>query len=54
MSELKKFDKTCKKNYYDLKNKEDIFAERLKKKYGDGVLDIESGIYIISDNLDKY
>lgn len=48
LSELKKFERNCKKSYYELKKREDIFADRLKAKYGDGVLDIESGIYIKS------
>jgi hypothetical protein len=46
MDVLKKEEKSCKKSYFELKNKENIFLERLKKKYGDGVLDIESGIYV--------
>mgnify|MGYP006243380623 CR=1 FL=1 len=46
MNALKKEEKNCKKSYFDLTNKETIFMERLKKKYGEGSLDIESGIYI--------
>jgi len=48
LSELKKFERGCKKSYYELKKREDIFADRLKSKYGDGLLDMESGIYIKS------
>ena len=54
LSELKKFRKNCKKLYNDLKNKENMFTDRLKNKYGEGMLDIESGIYISQNNLDKY
>ena len=54
LSEIKKFQKKCKKLYYELKNKENLFADRLKNKYGEGMLDMESGIYISQNNLDKY
>lgn len=54
LSEIKKFQKTCKKLYYELKNKENLFADRLKNKYGEGMLDMETGIYISQNNLDKY
>lgn len=46
MDVLKKSEKKCKKSYTELRNKETMFLDRLKKKYGEGSLDIESGIYV--------
>jgi len=46
LKRLKENEKTLNKTFLEFGNKETIMLERLKRKYGDGQLDIESGIYI--------
>lgn len=48
LKELKHSKKKYKSLLNQFKSKENIFSERLSKKYGSGSLDITSGIYLKS------
>ena len=46
LDNLKKLEEQVNSNYENLKKKEELFLERLAIKYGQGVLDPKTGIYI--------
>ena len=46
LDELNKVEDTLNSKYDNLKQKENLFLERLSNKYGDGILDPKTGMYI--------